>query len=421
VSGGLCRSLKLTSIVLDWALPDQLVYSTVSSLLRLAEKSSGDRQSIVTGIKLVFSSPLSFESAADPLAVINVVTQAYPALHGLYRALISTQFRWTISDWLALSNVISDLLEEDVIDRLNSLVADIVQLNDVDAHLPQTVLSRYIHKDRPLSGYFAVCCVMEIQWTVLAQTLIPWDEKTSKSKVIDKVEDAAAANAAWGILVSKKVVIQDQYSQEALDGLKRTRDRAMECFTDLLAQMGEIEGEPSMDTYAWETMAECLKIASVCSAALQNLDSALYSRLKLLLGDTSPVYDPFVQEAALEATTMLLRNFKSIAPAMISHLRRFVATPLSIFQFEFASDQQMPPVLLATANCLALSIKVASSKSSEGAKMIGSSPYMNDGDVATNAYVETGLRSFTDEEKRLVAISTVCVVSVLAREFDIEE
>jgi phosphatidylinositol 4-kinase A len=187
-----------------------------------------------------------------------VVTQTYPALHGLYRALISTQFRWTISDWLSLSNVISDLLEEDVIDRLNSLVTDIVQLNDVDAHLPQTVLSRYIHKDRPFSGYFAVCCVMEIQWTVLAQTLIPWDEKSSKSKFIDKIEDAAAANAAWAILVSKKVAIQDQYSQAALEGLKRTRDRAMECFTDLLAQMGEIEGEPSMDTYAWETMAECL-------------------------------------------------------------------------------------------------------------------------------------------------------------------
>jgi hypothetical protein len=63
----------------------------------------------------------------------------------------------------------------------------------------------------------------------------------------------------------------------------------------------------------------------------------------------------------------------------------------------------------------------ASSKSSEGAKMIGSSPYLNDGDVVTNNYVETGLRSFTDEEKRLVSISTVCVVSTLALEFKIEE
>ena len=52
-------------------------------------------------------------------------------------------------------------------------------------------------------------------------------------------------------------------------------------------------------------------------------------------------------------------SFKSIAPAMISHLRRFIATPLSIFQFEFTSDQQIPPVLLVTAKCLALCIQVS--------------------------------------------------------------
>jgi phosphatidylinositol 4-kinase len=46
---------------------------------------------------------------------------------------------------------------------------------------------------------------------------------------------------------------------------------------------------------------------------------------------------------------------------------------------------------------------------------------MNGGDAVTNSYVETGLRSFTDEEKRLVSISTVCVVSTLALEFKKEE
>lgn len=51
------------------------------------------------------------------------------------------------------------------------------------------------------------------------------------------------------------------------------------------------------------------KIASVCSSALQSLDSNLFSRLKLLLSDTSPVYDPLVQEAALEAITMLLHKY----------------------------------------------------------------------------------------------------------------
>lgn len=64
---------------------------------------------------------------------------------------------------------------------------------------------------------------------------------------------------------------------------------------------------------------------------------------------------------------------------------------------------------------------VAASSKTEGIKAVGTSPYINGGDEATNSYVETGLRSFTDEEKRLVSISTVCVVSTLALEFKKEE
>lgn len=421
----------------EWALSDQLVFSTVTALLRLANKSPEDKPKIIAAvIKLASEIVVQVQGQSST----TVVTQAYPALHGLYRALVSTSFGWTVTDWLHLSDAISVLLEADAVDRLNNLVSDVVQLDDPNSHLPQTVLSRYVSKERPLSGYFAVCCIMEIQWTVLAQTLVPSpEERTSAANPVEFTEDAAAANAAWDALVSKKATISEQYKQPVLDGIKQTLDRAMDCFSDLLAQMGELDGDPSRDTYAWETMAECLKIASVCSTALQSLDGHLYSRLKLLLSDTSPVYDPFVQEAALEATTMLLRNFKSIAPAMISHLRRFIATPLSIFQFEFTSHQQMPPVLLATAKCLALCIQlapgddlimstmysllnyIAASSKTEGSKPIGTSPYINGGDEATNSYVETGLRSFTDEEKRLVSISTVCVVSTLALEFKKEE
>ncbi|KAG8834446.1 phosphatidylinositol-4- kinase [Serendipita sp. 399] len=421
----------------DWALPDQLVYSTVTALLRLAEKDAQSKESIVLAI-IKLATEIVSQMKIQPLNI--VVTQAYPALHGLYRALVSTPFSWTIADWLRMTNVVSELLEEETVDRLNNLLTDVAELNDPSSYLPQTILNRYISKDRPLSGYFAVCCIMEIQWTVLAQTLITpsnWSKNDTRSVQDEEEEEAAAANAAWNALVSKRVTAPEQYPTDVLEGLKQAVKRAMDCFTDLLAQMSELEGEPPSETYAWETMAECLKIASVCSVALQSMDSSLYSRIKLLLSDGSPVYDPFVQEAALEATIMLLRNFKSIAPPMVNHLRRFVATPLSIFQFEFASDHKIPPVLLATAKCLALCIQLApgddlimstmysllnyvaaSSKSSEGSKVLANSPY---NDPAVNDMVETGLRSFTEEERRLVAISTVCVVSTLALEFKVEE
>jgi phosphatidylinositol 4-kinase A len=254
---------------LDWALPDQLVYATVTGLLRLAEKSTENREGIVAAIVKLSSEIVSqmqskssrfllYSCFCDPgltaFVAVAIITQVYPALHGLYRALVSIPFNWTITNWHELSKVVSVLLEADTIDRLNDLVINVVQLEDAGAHLPQTVLARYVSKDRPLSGYFAVCCIMEIQWTVLAQTLF----SSPEGGAIDYNEDAAAANAAWNVLVAKKVVILEQYSPPVIEGLKQTLSRAMECFTDLLAQMGELEGEPSLDTYAWETMAECL-------------------------------------------------------------------------------------------------------------------------------------------------------------------
>lgn len=108
---------------------------------------------------------------------------------------------------------------------------------------------------------------------------------------------------------------------------------------------------------------------------MRELDSTVHSRLLELLSAQSPITDRLVQEAALNATTVLvqrcfapenfamnfanaLSSFPNIAPVMSSHLRRFVTSPLPIFEFEFASGQQVPTALAAAAKCLALCIKV---------------------------------------------------------------
>jgi phosphatidylinositol 4-kinase len=54
-------------------------------------------------------------------------------------------------------------------------------------------------------------------------------------------------------------------------------------------------------------------------------------------------------------------SFPDIAAAMVTHLRRFVTSPLAIFEFEFASENQAPPPLAAAAKCLALCIEASSS------------------------------------------------------------
>jgi phosphatidylinositol 4-kinase A len=149
---------------------------------------------------------------------------------------------------------------------------------------------------------------------------------------------------------------------------------------------------------------------------------------------------------------------------MASHLRLFLTSPLPIFEFEFASEPRAPPLLVATAKCLALCIKVnmnlllgpvhsprnlrtqltpgddsimsnmysllnyitATSKDlyeSSNASQIMHNPLSSSVqlDQVTLHSVATGLGGLTEDEKRLVGISTLSVVTRLALEFKSEE
>lgn len=114
----------------------------------------------------------------------------------------------------------------------------------------------------------------------------------------------------------------------------------------------------------------------MCCLALNDLDQHLYSRILLLLSNDSPISDNLVQESALKATTVLVRRyfffhlcmfskiyigsrFPEIAPNMVFHLRRFVTSPLPLFEYGFHSENRAPPPLSAAAKCLALCIKVS--------------------------------------------------------------
>lgn len=51
------------------------------------------------------------------------------------------------------------------------------------------------------------------------------------------------------------------------------------------------------------------KLASICSLALREIDEHLYSRILLLLSTDSPISNNLAQEAALKATTVLVRRY----------------------------------------------------------------------------------------------------------------
>ncbi|KAG6868817.1 hypothetical protein C0993_009699 [Termitomyces sp. T159_Od127] len=411
---------------LDWSLPDQLVYSTVCALLRLSGSHPQYTEKATTAICFFLSQTVQQIRTSDS---ISILTQSIPAVHGLYRAISSTSFAWTVDQWGEVAARMNELCSPTIVDRLNHLLVEILQNEDADGdslHFVQTFVSRYV--------------TQETQWTILAQALVPPQPTTSVA-----ITEAAAANRAWLSLMRTAPIPRSIDDQGIVNILKNTVLYAMQCFTDLSVQIDEMETEPSIDTYAWETMSESLKLASVCSVALQDLDAKLFSRLQLLLSEESSISDNLVQEAALKATTVLVQSesFPEIASTMAIHLRRFVTSPLPIFEFAFASESRAPPPLVAAAKCLAHCIRLApgddlimsnmysllnyiAAASKDTYKGAVDLPVNNvsiydSRDYVASQLVETGLRGLSEDEKRLVSISTISVVTRLALEFDTEE
>ncbi|KAK7693961.1 hypothetical protein QCA50_003536 [Cerrena zonata] len=419
----------------DWALPDQLVFKTVSALLRISSAHTEHRATATQALIQFTERIMSMLSSGDSF---DILTQFAPAFHGFYRAIISIPYQWTVGEWTALSNNLNTLFLPEVVEHLNRLLIDIIKAEeDLDKiHFVQTLLSRYISRGRPLTGYFLVCCVLEAQWTTLAQAFT----KPDSLEKYPEFAEAAAANMAWQSLLHHSVEETPSQDESYRRIIGQTMDNAMQAFSNLLVQIEAMDRMPSEDSYAWETMSESLKLAAICSVALGDLDKKLYARVKLLLSDESPVSDNLVQEAALKATAILVRNFPDIALRMAGHLRRFVTAPLPIFEFEFAAGTRTPPPLVAAAKCLALCLDLApgddigmsylysllnyiaatSKESSETTAFLNNT--VNDqAEFSTAHSAETGLHGLTDDQKRLVGISTISVVTRLALEFDSEE
>ncbi len=199
-----------------------------------------------------------------------ILIQFAPSFHGLYRAIISTPFRWTLEEWTKLTEHVNRLFTSEIVERLNSLLGDALDVSENDpeeAQFIQVFLSRYILRERPLTGYFIVCCVIEVLWTVLVQAMSP-DIMLAPTTTSDSFAEAAAANEAWKALMRRSVQSLN-ISDAAREAMQSTYTYATRCFTDLLVEIERMDSEPSLSTYAWETMSESL----VCSTFVNCLYS----------------------------------------------------------------------------------------------------------------------------------------------------
>lgn len=186
------------------------------------------------------------------------MTQIAPSLHGLYRAIITTPYPWALAQVQQLSTQANALLAPDMLGRLNRLPADLASdqtLSPECLKYISTFAERYDSKARRLSGYFLMCCIMEVQWTTLAQALMPSSIKIAPSST--KAIEGAAADNAWTALSDKKCEVNVTATEARLrEIIKATIDKSMKSFTELTLQFDE--DQTTIETYALETMAESL-------------------------------------------------------------------------------------------------------------------------------------------------------------------
>lgn len=345
--------------LIGWALPDQLVFSTVSALLHLASRDSSLKkrcftsvisftQTLVSHLQNAPGKPDAVRSDGNmiyfksSLLASIILSEHLPSFHGLYRALTSTPFAWSPTEWSSISSVTSELFAESSVNRLNDLTSEFAAEATNEeakefantASFIRTIMHRYASLNRPLSGYFVVCEVMEIQWTVLGQIVFPPlcpDSPASSSSGAhrhSRSTEAEAANMVWQALMSSpfaKETVIGRFDSNTLGATRKALDAASKCFLDLLEQVQEF-ADIDPELYAFETLSESLvggkycyvmgfsdllipqKLATVCALVLDEIDPTLYDRVKLVLSDKSPVVDAFLQDAALKSSIVLVQK-----------------------------------------------------------------------------------------------------------------
>lgn len=166
--------------------------------------------------------------------------------------------------------------------------------------------------------------------------------------------------------------------------------------------------------------------------------NAQLTRLRLLLSENCTVSDPRMLEAAFVCTSILVQNDASLGPGMSNHIRRLLMSPLPAFEGEMAySNHDVPPAVAAASKCLAICMQaspnddlisstlysllntlshgtgttiaggIAPATRSHGGLIRGL------GDAATMHTSLSGGKK-TEEQRRLVAVTAVEVVSRLA-------
>ncbi|KAK0539233.1 phosphatidylinositol-4- kinase [Tilletia horrida] len=340
----------------------------------------------------------------------------------------------------------------------------------------QALLSHYRRSDRPLSGHFILYGALDALSNVLAQAIKDVDDP---AKAGLDTERGADQPASTGSRLLKSIPVVGTTLSNAVDGnsgiqystlagvlqvtatVQNAASRAYHDLQRFVETEGDKQTELFLDIYSVETLAAALKLGAYCSVtqtrlAGEQLDTHVLLRVRTLLSEQTFLTDELLQGSALETVSLLVREYPSIAMPMTTQLRRFITSPLPIFEIDPASGVSKSPIVDATARCLAECVKSvpgddlvistmysllnylgreSSSAGGAGAAVTGSAG----GVAGSGASVRSGhSRAFTaqlgaqaggtttthqpytsrtEDQKKLIVPSTISAVSLLALEY----
>lgn len=159
---------------------------------------------------------------------------------------------------------------------------------------------------------------------------------------------------------SKATTLEDL--DETLYAVLRASNRSFHDVQRFLLSEGVRSIEIVPELHVPDILAESLKLSALCSVARSvangaNIDANVFVRIRSLLSESAPLFDPRLQGAALQSVGVLVRNSSNLALPMTRVLRHFVTSPLPIFLP--TATGASAPVLLAAARCLASCVTIA--------------------------------------------------------------
>lgn len=336
----------------QWAVPDELVYTIVEALLKIAKSVRDARGAVHAALGALvgrLATHLRGSASAHDTAVKHV-----PLLHGVARALQDVSYAWTPEAYGQLASpLIALAIDTTAHHRLSAQLVCLPGQDDAGAQVlrnagPVTsdmrpdspyrdsLLERYLRVGAPLSGPLVAWCALSMLVSILSRVLV-----ASTGQAVKRSADAfktLSHTSASGVAIDAELVLR--VAVAAFEDMARTVRAETELFDEL---------------YAPEVLSSALRLAALAQASIpgdlvQSGDGVVLQLFSTTLSADTPLPDLLVFRAALDGAAVLAQARATVAPQLVDTMCAFAALPVL---------NDVPPLRRAVASALAATVNAS--------------------------------------------------------------